>query len=112
AAENALKRPLDGPARSDQSVQKLTLRVNGVDQPGASLGADDGVDKCQRLIGAISEQRADVSRVASIADEGYCLGIGYDAGVRPRGELREQGTAVESHSPAVANGQCVEIACR
>ena len=86
--------------------------MDGVDQPGPGLGVDDGIHQRERLIGAIGQQRTDMPRGASIADEGYGSIIRHDARARTRGKFRQQCAAVESHGAAIACGQGVEVAGR
>ena len=92
--------------------QKFFLRMDGVDQPRPGLGADDGIHQRERLIGAIGQQRADMTRGASIADERDGSIVRHDAGARARGKFRQQRAAVEAHGAGIARGQGVEVAVR
>ncbi len=112
AKAHALKRPLDVPARCDEAAEKLFLRMDGVDQPRARLGADDGVHQRERLIGAIGQQRADMARGASVADEGHGSIVRHDARARARGKFRQQRAAVEPHGAGIACDQGVEVTRR
>ena len=44
--------------------------MDGVDQPGPGLGVDDGFDQRKRPIGAIGQQRTDMTRGAAVPNEG------------------------------------------
>ena len=86
--------------------------MDGVDQQRPGLGLDNGIHQRERLIGAIGQQRTDMTRGTSITDEGDGSIIGWDARARARGKFRQQCAAVESHGAAIACGQIVEVAGR
>ena len=84
---HALKRPFDAPARADKAVQKFVMGVNGIEQPRPGLGARDGVDQSQRLVGAIGQQRTNMPRGATAPDQRDSVTIRHDARTRTAAEL-------------------------
>ena len=97
AKAHALKRPLDGPARAGQAVEKFGLGVDGIDQQRPGFGPGDLADHGQGWLGSSGKQRADMPRLAAIADERHRIAMRPGAGRRASAEFRQQRAAVEAH---------------